>query len=310
MADFVRITDVAARDGLQNEPGVASAQDKIRLLCALADAGVDEIEATSFVSPKWVPQMGDAAHVLQETRKALRNRAQRPAICVLTPNKRGFDDALPFHDAEWPLKIAVFTAASETFNRKNTNASIAESIDRFREFVPEALDHGMPVRMYVSCVVACPFEGAIDPAQVRRACDLLIALAPDAYDAGLTELDLGDTIGVAHPEEIERLLDQFTDAERARLVLHLHDTHGRAADCVDAALAMGVRSFDGAVSGLGGCPYASTPTSRAPGNLATETLVATVHDAGYRTHVDPARLRQAGKIAQSIVADLRAEAAT
>lgn len=311
MTDFVRITDVSPRDGLQNEAGVVPTADKVRLIEALAQAGVDEIEATSFVSPKWVPQLGDAAEVLDSLRhdSVWARREDRPAMTVLVPNERGFERAKAFHSPEFPLKIAVFTAASETFNQKNTNATIAESIERFRAFLPEAFDLGMRVRLYVSTVVACPYEGRIAPEQVRRVCDQLVDLVGnDRIERGVAEFDLGDTIGAADANDMRALLNQFIDMERGGLVIHLHDTFGRAAECVKAALDAGVRSFDGSVAGLGGCPYAGTKEKPAPGNISTELLVRTIHDAGFETNVDLEQLAAAAALARAIVGRARASA--
>lgn len=311
----VRITDVAARDGLQNEPGVIATAEKVRLVGLLERAGVDEVEVTSFVSPRWVPQLGDAEGVLEglETPPPLgplptpgRGGGVRS---VLVPNEKGFERALAFHQGGMPLKIAMFTAASETFSKKNTNASIAETIERFRPIVPRAVEAGMEMRFYVSCAVACPFEGAIAPGAVRRVVDQLLALVDDEDERLAADIDLGDTIGVAHPHEIEALLDEFDDAMREQVTLHLHDTFGRAASCVLAGLNKGIISFDGSAGGLGGCPYASTPQRRAPGNISTEVLVRTVHGAGFVTRVDPGALAEAGAYARGIVEKARANAA-
>lgn len=324
MGERVRITDVSPRDGLQNEAGVIPTLDKVRLIELLSAVGFDEIEITSFVSPKWVPQLADAGEVVgaiadfvegvrsvtsviprAETRDQV---GDLPLYSALVPNERGFERALAFHEARFPLKIALFTAASETFSRKNTNASIAESIERFAPIVPRAIDAGMPIRMYVSCAVACPFEGAIEPGAVRAVVDRLLGLAPERARHAL-DIDLGDTIGVAHPDGVVALLDRCSDV-LDQITLHLHDTHGRAAACVSTALAMGVRSFDGAAAGLGGCPFASTPQRRAPGNIAMDTLVRTIHDAGYTTGVDLDILTDAAAFAREIVDRARAEANT
>jgi len=305
MPDLVRITDVAPRDGLQNEAAIVPVADKVRLIRALIAAGADEIEATSFVSPKWIPQLGDAEAVLEAICAGETPEQPQPVISALVPNERGFERALLFHDrlkaAGYPggLKIAVFTAASETFSKKNTNATIAETIERFRAFIPEALRAGMAVRLYISCVVSCPFEGPIAPIAVRNVADELLALAPGG------ELDLGDTIGAATVRDLDALLDVFTDAERAALTLHLHDTFGRAAACVVRALERGVRSFDGAAGGLGGCPYAGTPDRRAPGNISTESLVQAVRGAGFRTRIDESALAEAGILARELVGRAR-----
>lgn len=298
MPDIVRITDVSPRDGLQNEPRAVPTAEKVRLIELLRESGVDEIEATSFVSPKWVPQLADADQVLSEMGPS----AKEPVISVLVPNEKGFERALAIHRSGRPLKIAVFTAASETFSRKNTNASIAETIERFRAFVPRAAAEGMAMRGYVSCAIACPFEGPISPTTVRMVADRLLAIFENDRQRNVLDIDLGDTIGVAHPHEIEALLRAFEPEMRSRQVtLHLHDTFGRAASCVRTALDLGVRSFDGSVAGLGGCPYAGTHDRRAPGNIATETLVRTVHAAGLNTRVDVDRLQRAARFAASLI---------
>ena len=485
MAERVRITEVGPRDGLQNEPGVIPTAEKVRLVELCCVTGVDEVEVTSFVSPKWVPQLGDAAEVLaavsarlpfpegrgrgkgswgersrewypglgkggwQSTRtytvppldrvtqlraKALRNamtgpewalwnvvkskqlagykfRRQhpfgpfivdffcpavglvveldgithagevarerdaartaylerhglrvirfsddaavksiefvyerisrvvfemdaarsgagdgsmspcapepfprplpsgkgsgRPILAALVPNERGMEAVESLNRAALGQvvdKIAVFTAASETFNRKNTNASIEESLERFGPVIDRAHELGLDVRGYISCAIACPFEGPIAPARVA---DVAAKLA----DLGVSEIDLGDTIGAGTPETVSRMIDavqaRIDWVDGYRTTLHLHDTFGRAADCVKAALDLGVRSFDGSVAGLGGCPYASTPGKRAPGNISTETLVRTVHAAGFETGVDLDKLSVAAEYAREIVGRAR-----
>src|SRR5262245_12008243 len=210
-------------------------------------------------------------------------------------------------------KVAVFTAASETFSRRNTNASIAETIERFRPVVKDAVDSRFDLRAYLSTVIACPFEGPINP-------EAAAAWAFVLYDLGIPEIDLGDTIGAATPETVRALLaavDRRMSDEGATptITLHFHDTFGRAADCVRTALDMGVRSFDGSVAGLGGCPYASKTLpdgtiQRAPGNISTELLVRTIHDAGHQTNVDLDKLAQAAAFAQEIVAKSRASMAS
>lgn len=298
MADRVRITDVSPRDGLQNEPGVVASAEKARLIGALTRTGVAEVEVASFVSPRWIPQLADAEEVVT----AVGGAGAGPVMSALVPNEAGYARLLAANERAGRRvlsKVSVFTAASETFSKKNTNASIAETIERFRSFVPRAAAEGFAVRMYVSCAVACPFEGPIAPGAVRRVADALWAVCPTG------ELDLGDTIGVAHPKDIEALLGAFTPGERAALTLHPHDTFGRAAACVRAALEMGVRSFDGSAAGLGGCPYAGTKEKPAPGNIATETLVRTAHEAGFETGVDLGALERAAEIAREIVARAR-----
>ncbi len=309
MPELVRITDVSPRDGLQNESGVVPAAEKVRLIEMLAHAGVDEIEATSFVSPKWVPQLGDAGEVLEALRAQGKfgPEEQAPALSVLVPNEKGFERAKQFHSPAFPLKIAVFTAASETFNKKNTNASIAESIERFRAFVPEAIELGMDVRLYVSTVIACPYEGRITPEQVRRVCDQLIELVGrEHFEDDVAELDLGDTIGAATADDMRDLLAMFDDEERESIVIHLHDTFGRAADCVNASLDLGIRSFDGSVAGLGGCPFAGTKEKPAPGNISTELLVRTIRSAGFETNVNVDALADAATFAREMVGRARA----
>lgn len=307
MPERVRITEVGPRDGLQNEPGVIPTADKVRLIELCCQTGVDEVEVTSFVSPKWVPQLGDAAEVLGAI-AARGERGQGTVISALVPNDRGMQSLheLAAKLGRAPLdKVSVFTAASETFNRKNTNASIGESIERFKPVIASAKGAGLRVRGYVSCVIACPFEGAIAPEKVLGVARQLIAI-------GVDEIDLGDTIGAGTPKNFGAMLDAVRDAvgpswwNAERMTLHLHDTFGRAAECVVAALNLGVRSFDGSVAGLGGCPYASTPGKRAPGNIATETLVKTIHDAGLETGVDLARVDEAAQFARRIVSEARA----
>lgn len=305
MPEFVRITDVAPRDGLQNEPAEIPTTDKVRLVELLRATGVDEVEVTSFVSPKWVPQLADAAEVLAALPRQGAGDAGSggPVISVLVPNEKGFERALAIHRGGRPLKIAAFTAASETFSKKNTNATIAESIERFRLFILRAVAEGMAVRLYVSCAVACPFEGPIAPAAVRRVVDRLLDLLDDDAARAALDIDLSDTIGVAHPHEIAALLRAFDQRLiDNQITLHLHDTFGRATACVRAALDAGVRSFDGSAGGLGGCPFAGTPQRRAPGNISTELLVSAVEQAGFRTNIDPARLRLAAEFARSLVA--------
>jgi hydroxymethylglutaryl-CoA lyase len=315
MPDRARITDVSPRDGLQNESGVVSTADKVRLVEALLRTSVDEVEVSSFVSPKWVPQLGDApevfARIIDELLESPPPAPSHgwegiPLLSALAPNEKGFDAARAVNErAGRPLigKVSVFTAASETFSKKNTNASIDETIERFAAFVPRAFETGFAVRMYVSCVVACPFEGPIAPGAVRSVVDKLNAIVPPGY-AG--EIDLGDTIGVATPADIRALLAEFDARERGELTLHLHDTFGRAGACVREAVGLGVRSFDGSVAGLGGCPYASTPGKPAPGNISTESLVRAVRDAGLECAVDDDALAHAASIAREIVSAARA----
>lgn len=311
----VRITDVSPRDGLQNEAALISTADKCHLVELLAATGVDEIEVTSFVSPKWVPQLGDAAELLAmvgalPTFAAGAGHASGPMLSALVPNEKGLQGLLSANQAAGRTlvkKASVFTAASEEFSRRNTNATIAETLERFKPVIREAhaAGNGLLVRGYVSCIIACPFEGPIAPAKVAEVCLKLI-------DLGVDELDLGDTIGAATPESTRSLFEHLQSVPalvsalaRVPITLHLHDTFGRAAECVTVALDMGVRSFDASAGGLGGCPYASTrnadgTTHRAPGNIATETLVRAVHAAGYTTNVDLDALARAAEFARGL----------
>lgn len=329
MAERVRITEVGPRDGLQNEPGIILTEQKVRLVELCCATGVDEVEVTSFVSPKWVPQLGDAAEVFRALAPWLTMRWPRrdPVLSALVPNLAGLKalnaaDAdlivlvqhaiepskrLEYEDAVmgnyFIRKFSVFTAASESFSKRNTNASIDETIERFHAVMAEGY-RPSEVRGYISCAIACPFEGPSHPRVVAR-------VARRLAETGVCEIDLGDTIGAADVASTVHLLEVVRDELGAewfsgqRVTLHLHDTHGRAAECVKAALDLGIRSFDGSVAGLGGCPYASTPGRRAPGNISTETLVRTVHGAGYETGVDLDRLAVAADYARSIVAASR-----
>jgi hydroxymethylglutaryl-CoA lyase len=235
------------------------------------------------------------------------NRAGRgtpPELSVLVPNEKGFEQALVGDVFDAIDKVSVITAASETFSKRNTNATIAESIDRVRPVIERARGQHFHNRGYISCAIACPFEGAVSPQRVA-------AVARMLADIGVSEIDLGDTIGAGTPDTVRAMLTAVIDElgpewlTHRRIVLHLHDTFGRAAECVRAALELGIRSFDGSVAGLGGCPYAGTPGRRAPGNISTETLVRTVHEAGFETGVDMAALARAGEFASSIVAAAR-----
>ncbi len=278
MADrpSIRITEVGPRDGLQNEARAIPTDVKVAFIDLLSASGVAEIEVSSFVSPKWVPQLGDASEVFARIKR-------KPGVVhsALVPNEKGLDAAL---DAKAD-KIAVFAAASETFSRKNTNASIAETLERFSPVVKRARDTTLPVRAYISTAIACPYEGPIDPQKVRT-------LAAKLLQIGCDEIDLGDTIGVAVPTDIELLyeaLDGLLTPQQT--TLHLHDTRGTALACAFRAFQLGVRSFDSSCVGLGGCPYAPG----AAGNIATEDLVYTFNKMGCDTGVDLQRLFAAGK---------------
>lgn len=275
----VRITEVGPRDGLQNEKDIIDTEQKVRLVDALSRTGVDEIEVSSFVSKRWVPQLGDAADVFRDI-----TRNGNITYSALVPNSEGLAGAIT---AEVD-KIAIFTAASETFCKKNLNSDIERSIERIAEVVEEAQFQQLKVRAYISCVFKCPFEGDTDPLRVAE-------IVTDLRNLGVDEIDLADTIGAANPQLMERLL-AFVEVNQ-RLVIHLHDTKGQAAECVLAALENGVRSFDGSVAGLGGCPFAPG----APGNIDTARLVSTVQEAGYETSVDLEALEEAAALAREIV---------
>ena len=310
MPDRVRITDVAPRDGLQNEPGSIPTEAKARLVRALARSGVDEIEVTSFVSARSVPQLGDAAELCDMLAAGVPSAA---TLSALVPNEKGLEGVLAVNRRAGRVllsKVAVFTAASETFTRRNINAGIAESIARFAPVVAGAHGAGLAVRGYISCAVACPFEGPIDPWSVA-------AVAGSLADLGVDEIDLGDTIGAGTRGSVGHMLEtvmEYLDDSRgwsdaSRLTLHLHDTAGHAADCARAAMEMGLRSFDSAAGGLGGCPFASTPGRRAPGNIATSTLVRAVRDQGLRCAVDPERFAECDRVAAELAAIARSDGA-
>lgn len=275
MADRVRIVEVGPRDGLQNEKQTVSTETKIAFIGMLADAGLTTIEATAFVSPKWVPQMADHAEVLRDL-----PRRQGVSYAVLVPNLQGFEAAL----AAGATEVAVFAAASETFSRKNINCSIAESLERFGPVFTAARAANVRVRGYVSCVLGCPYEGAV-------AADRVADVAHQLFKAGCYEISLGDTIGVGTPNRAKAVFARV--AERvpvASLAGHFHDTYGQALANIYAAMELGVRVFDASVSGLGGCPYAPG----AAGNVATEDLVYMLDGMGVDTGVNLDRLIAAG----------------
>jgi hydroxymethylglutaryl-CoA lyase len=271
----VKIVEVGPRDGLQNEPGSVPTEVKVELIERLADAGLPAVEATAFVSPKWVPQMADHTEVLERIRR-------KPGVSypVLTPNLKGLESAR----AAGATEVAVFGAASEAFSRKNINCSIAESLDRFRPVVEAARHHQIKVRGYVSCVLGCPYEGEVKP---ERVADVAGAL----YDMGCYEVSLGDTIGTGTPGKTKAMIAAC--AKRVpieKLAGHYHDTYGQALANIYASLEMGVATFDASVAGLGGCPYAKG----ASGNVATEDVVYMLNGLGVRTGVDLEKLVDIG----------------
>ncbi|WP_125564251.1 hydroxymethylglutaryl-CoA lyase [Pseudoalteromonas rubra] len=270
----VKIVEVGARDGLQNESSV-STEAKITLVNALAEAGLKHIEAGAFVSPKWVPQMADSSDVLQGF-----VRREGVEISALTPNLKGAELALTNQVDEF----AIFTAASEAFTQKNINCSIEESIERFRPVVELAQKNNIKVRGYVSCVVGCPYQGEVEPEQVLEVCKQLLAL-------GCYEISLGDTIGVGTANQVRQLLTLLLSHIPAeRLAVHFHDTYGQALANIHTALEMGIATIDSAVAGLGGCPYAKG----ASGNVATEDVVYLLQGLGIDSGIDLERLAKAG----------------
>ena len=278
----VRIVEVGPRDGLQNEAAMVPTEVKVELIDRLTDAGLPAIEATSFVSPKWVPQMADAAAVMAAIRR-------RPGVSypVLTPNMEGFDAARAARCDE----VAVFVAASETFSRKNVNCSIAESLERVRPVAQAAAANAMRVRGYISCVLGCPYEGDVAPERVRDIAAALLAM-------GCYEISLGDTIGTGTPGKARKLIATVGEAVPVACQAgHFHDTYGQALANVYAALEMGVATFDSSVSGLGGCPYAKGAT----GNVATEDLLYLLQGLGLETGVDMTRLRIAGRYISDVL---------
>lgn len=277
----VEIFEVGPRDGLQNEAREIPVAEKIALVDKLTQAGFHRIECASFVSPKWVPQMAGSDAVLAGIR-----RGEGIRYAALTPNMRGYEDAL----AAGADEIAVFGSASEGFSRKNINASIAESLERFAPVLEEARHRDIPVRGYVSCVVACPYDGPVAPADVARVADRLFAM-------GCYEISLGDTTGAGTPDSIARMLLAVRDVVPAgRLAGHYHDTGGRAMANIDASLSLGLRVFDAAVGGLGGCPFAPG----AAGNVATEAVNRHLTALGYETGLDQAVLEEAAEMARAM----------
>ncbi|MBI2381006.1 MAG: hydroxymethylglutaryl-CoA lyase [Gammaproteobacteria bacterium] len=298
----VKIVEVGPRDGLQNEKQLVPAATKIELINRLSNTGLPVIEVTSFVSPKWVPQMGDNAEVLAGI-------ARKPGVSypVLTPNLKGFEAAL----AAGAKEVAIFGAASESFSQKNINCSIAESLERFAPVVEAAKAEGIAVRGYVSCVLGCPYEGEIAPAAVAKVANTL-------FDMGCYEISLGDTIGTGTPLKARAMVEAVAaQVPIDRLAAHFHDTYGQALANLYAVLDLGVATVDASVGGLGGCPYAAG----ASGNVATEDVLYMLQGLGIETGVDMDKLvdaalfisevlgrKPASKLAQAVAAQ-RAKAA-
>ncbi len=278
----VTIYEVGPRDGLQNEARTLPTADKIRFIDALVAAGIRAIEITSFVSPKWIPQLADAAEVA-------RGVARPPGVrmSALVPNRRGLDAAL----ASGMKEIAVFMSASETHNKKNVNKTIAETLAAFEEVVQPARDAGLKVRAYLSTAFGCPYEGDVDPEVVVALIDKLAAM-------GVFQISIGDTIGVANPLQVEDVLGRIIAKQGVdKLAVHFHDTQGTAlANCV-VAMQLGISTIDSSAGGLGGCPYAPG----ASGNLATEDVVAMCHAMGVKTGIDLDKLVDASRGAATFV---------
>nr|XP_034975284.1 hydroxymethylglutaryl-CoA lyase, mitochondrial isoform X1 [Zootoca vivipara] len=272
---YVKIVEVGPRDGLQNEKNIVPTHVKIDLINMLSETGLSVIEATSFVSPKWVPQMADHTEVMQGIRKV-------PGISypVLTPNLKGFQAAV----AAGAKEVSIFGAASELFTKKNINCSIEESLNRFSDVLSAARETSIPVRGYVSCVLGCPYEGKIAPAKVAE-------VSKKMYAMGCYEISLGDTIGVGTPGNMKDMLSAvMKEVPLGALAVHCHDTYGQALANTLVALQMGVNVVDSSVAGLGGCPYAQG----ASGNVATEDMVYMLNGLGIHTGVDLTKLLEAG----------------
>ena len=278
----VTVYEGGPRDGLQNEARQVPTADKIRFIDGLVDAGLTHIEITSFVSPKWIPQLGDAVEVARGVKKR-----DGVHMSALVPNRRGLDSALEVGMKE----IAVFLSASETHNKKNVNKTIAETLDAFAEVVPPALAAGVRVRAYVSTVFGCPYEGEVAPLKSVELMGRLVGM-------GVYQVSLGDTIGVANPKQVEEVLDIVLKEHAAPTVaVHFHDTQGTAlANCV-VAMNKGITTIDSSVGGLGGCPYAPG----AAGNLATDDLVAMLHSMGISTGIDLDKLVDCSRMAAAFV---------
>ncbi len=281
MSEYVEIFEMGPRDGLQNEKRVIPLAEKIALVDCLSGAGFKRIEVASFVSPKWVPQMADSADVLAGI-----TRVDGVSYAALTPNMRGFEAA----QAARADEVAIFASASEGFSRANINATIEESFARFVPVVEAARTAGIPVRGYISCVTDCPYDGTVAPGAVAQVAEKLLAL-------GCYEISLGDTIGQGRPETIAAMLEAVLEVVPATQVAgHYHDTAGRALDNIAVSLEAGLRVFDAAVGGLGGCPYAPG----AAGNVATEAVEGFLRKQGYETGLDATVIAKAAAMARAM----------
>ena len=278
----IQIVEVGPRDGLQNEKEWVPTKTKISLIEKLADAGLTKIEATSFVSPKWIPQLKDAHEVFTGIK-----RISGVSYPVLTPNMKGFERALEADAKE----IAVFSAASEAFTQKNTNCSIEESINRFRPVLEEAKINNIPVRGYISCVLGCPYQGKV-------AVENVVNLAAKMTEMGCFQISLGDTIGAGTPVQAKRMVQKVSEkVPVSKLALHFHDTRGQALANIYACLELGVTVIDASVAGLGGCPYAKGAT----GNVATEDVVFMLHGMDIETGIDLNKLIETGRFISGVL---------
>ena len=276
----MKLVDVGPRDGLQNEKGLVPAAVKIELVHRLQAAGLKEIEVTSYVSPKWVPQMGDNAEVMAGI-----TRASDVRYSVLTPNMKGFEGAIAGPKETWPDEVVVFAAASEAFSHRNINCSIADSIERFRPVTEAARANGIAVRGAISCAVGCPYEGDIAPERVEMVARLM-------HGIGVQHVGVADTIGVGTPVKVQRALEAaLKHYDLNEVSGHFHDTYGQALANTLISLQMGIWQFDTSVAGLGGCPYAKGAT----GNVATEDVVYMLHGMGISTGIDLDKLIDAGQ---------------
>jgi hydroxymethylglutaryl-CoA lyase len=278
----VTLYEVSPRDGLQNEARLIPMTDKVALIDALSETGLKAIEITSFVNPKWIPQLADAVEVASRIKR-------KPGIVysALVPNRQGLDSALKAGMKE----VAVFLSASETHNKKNVNKTIAATLEAFRETIPPALEAGLRVRAYVSTVYGCPYEGAVDPAKAVELCRELRAL-------GCYQISLGDTIGVANPRQVRDVLTRvLVETPPGEVAVHFHDTRGTALANILVSVEMGITTVDAALGGLGGCPYAPG----ASGNVATEDVIYMLEGMGVRTGVDLDKLIDCSRLASSLV---------
>ncbi|KAJ1432091.1 Pyruvate carboxyltransferase [Sesbania bispinosa] len=275
ISKFVKIVEVGPRDGLQNEKNIVPTSVKIELIRRLASSGLSVIEATSFVSPKWVPQLADAKDVMQAV-----HNLEGIRLPVLTPNLKGFEAAI----AAGAREVAIFASASESFSKSNINCSVEESLARYRAVTRAAKEHSIPVRGYVSCVVGCPVEGPIAPSKVAY-------VAKELHDMDCFEISLGDTIGVGTPGTVvPMLMAVMAVVPVEKLAVHFHDTYGQSLPNILVSLQMGISTVDSSVAGLGGCPYAKGAT----GNVATEDVVYMLNGLGVKTNIDLGKLMSAG----------------